>query len=375
MWWSRYTLGLEMSDYALKIAEVRIRAGSKPTVTRHATERLPAGAVEEGRIRDRDLVVQTLRNLVRRMEPYTRNVHLALPGSLVMVRFLKLPDLPERRLRKIIEFELKHGTPLPFKTPHFDFVKLGTPDGEDRRTAERRAPDGQTAEQKAAGRPLCDVMLAAAPLETVREYAEIIAAAGLAARSIEIRPLSLYRLVTRTGQADPEGTFLLADVGETVTDLSVFHGGGLRITRSLPIMFAPPGEGVLAGAADGEPAGVMPAAGPEASATDGLGGSNGPGGSDADTAFRSACSDLAHELDRLMLFFSYSLYRDRQIDRIILSGDAPRLEEVARFLSARLSAGVSLIQGEALKLRAVFGEKTFPAMAVPIGLALRGKRR
>ncbi|OUN01623.1 MAG: hypothetical protein BAA02_06755 [Paenibacillaceae bacterium ZCTH02-B3] len=31
-------MGLEMSDRALKIAEVRIRSRSKPTVTRHATE-------------------------------------------------------------------------------------------------------------------------------------------------------------------------------------------------------------------------------------------------------------------------------------------------------------------------------------------------
>jgi len=361
MWRSRYALGLEMSDNALKLAEVRIRSRSKPTVTRQAAERLPAGAIEDGRIRDRDLVVRILRGLVRRTGPYTRKVHVVLPGSLVMVRFLKLPDLPEKRLRKVIEFELKHNAAIPLKTPHFDFVKLGPSQQQDDwrsgERADRRDGWNDPGWREEAARPLCDVMVAVAPLEAVREYANIVAAAGLHPRSIEIRPLSLYRLVTRTGQAEPDGTFLVADVGETVTDLSVFHDGGLRVTRNIPILFA--------SGRDADPEKESPEDVPFPERAE---------GSDAETAFRSACSDLAHEIERLMLFFRYSLFRDRHIDRIILTGDAPCLDGIARALSELLAVEVRLVDGDGLKLRATFPGKAFPAMAVPIGLALRGNR-
>jgi len=363
MWRSRYALGLELSDYAIKIAEVRIHSGSKPTVTRHATERLPANVIEEGRIHDKDLAIMALRNLVNRARPHTRKVHFVLPGALVMVRFLKLPDLPAKRLRKVIEFDLKHNVPLPFETPHYDFVKLGVPEHTNRRKKNRRPDRREGRESPGSGgetaeNPLCDVMLAAVPLDTVREYTEVVTAAGLKVRSIEIRPLSLYRLIERTGQTEPDGTFLVADVGETVSDLSIFHNGELRITRSIPIVFSPRrGSGP-----DGEP--------PE---THDPGGRSGP---DPETVFQSACSDLAHELERLIIFFRYSLnYRDREIGRIILSGDAPRLDEIARILANRLTPEVRLIDGEAFRLRAFHGEKTFPSLAVPIGLALRGDRR
>jgi len=362
MWRSRYALGLEMSDNALKLAEVRIRSRSKPTVTRHAAEQLPAGAIEDGRIRDRDLVVRTLRGLVKRTGPNTRKAHVVLPGSLVMVRFLKLPDLPERRLRKVIEFELKHNAAIPLKTPHFDFVKLGLSqqqeDWQSRAHANRGDGWDGPGWREDAARPLCDVMVAIAPLEAVREYAKIVAAAGLRPLSIEIRPLSLYRLVTRAGLAGPDDTFLVADVGETVTDLSVFHDRGLRVTRIIPIRFAP--------GRDAEP---------ESAAAESAPFPEGMEGSDAETAFRSACSDLAHEIERLMLFFRYSLFRDRPIGRIILTGDAPRLDGIARVLSELLAVDVRLADGEGFKLRATFPEKAFPAMAVPVGLALRGNRR
>jgi len=319
MWNKRFALGLEITDFAAKAAEITVRSKSRAAINRHAAERLPDNSIRDGRILRKDEVVDALRNLVKQIRPRTRKAHIALPGSSVMIRFLKLPDLPDKKLRKVIEFELEHRIPLPFDSPQFDFVKLGSP-----------APAG--------GDALRDVMLVAAPLETIREYAEVVALAGLAVKSIEIRPLSLLRLIERTGQAEPGKTVLLADVGDRMSDLGMIHNGELRVARSIPIAFPDPESGDSA-------------------------------------ALRRACGELVREIERLLIFFRYNLrFRDRSIDRILLSGEVPYLERIMLELagSTNLNAEISLVSGEAFRMRTIEAEQAFLSLAVPIGLALRG---
>ena len=317
MWKTRCALGLELTDYTVKAAEVVLRSRSRLAINRHAAERLPDNCIRDGRILRKDAVADALRDLVRQVNPRTRNVHVALPGSAVMIRFLKLPDLPDKKLRKVIEFELEHRIPLPFDAPYFDFVKLGAPAGEG---------------------ALRDVMLVAAPQETIREYAEVIKAAGLSVQSIEIRPLSLLRLAERTGQLEAGTTVLLADVGGQLSDLGMIHNGELRVARSVPIAFPQPGD-------------------------------------DDAPALRRACDELIQEIERLLIFFRYNLqFRDRNIDRILLSGDVPYMERVLLELSGslRLASDVRLVSGETFRMRTVAAEQAFLSLAVPIGLALRG---
>ena len=314
---TRRALGLEITDFSVKAAEVVTDASSRMAVSRQGAQRLPDNSIKDGRILHMDGVAEALRSLVKRIRPRTRKVHVALPSSTVMIRFLKLPDLPDRKLRKLIEFELEHRVPLPFDSPCFDFVKMGAPEG---------------------GSALCDVMLAAAPLATIREYMNVVRKSGLAVSSIEIRPLSLLRLIERTGQTGDGGTFLMVDVGEKVSDLGLIHNGELRVARSVPISF-PVSE------------------------------------RDDSPVIRRACDELIQEIERFMIFFRYNLhFRDRSIDRILLSGDVPHLKQVMRDLAGaeRITSEVSLISGDGFQIAGENPETPFPSLAVPVGLALRG---
>jgi len=313
----RRALGLEITDFAVKAAEVVMESSSRMALGGQGAERLPEGSLKDGRILHKDGVAGALRSLVKRIRPRTRNVHVALPSAAVMIRFLKLPDLPYGKMRKLIKFELEHRIPLPFDSPSFDFVKLGAPDG---------------------GGSLCDVMLAAAPLDTIREYMEVVRKAGLAISSIEIRPLSLLRLIERTGQTGDVSTILMVDVGERVSDLGLIHNGELRVARSVPVSFPRPEK-------------------------------------NESPVIRRACDELIQEIERLLIFFRYNLqFRDRGIDRILLSGDVPHLEQVMRDLAdaGRLASEVRLVSGEGFRMPEEHAGSPFPSMAVPVGLALRG---
>jgi Tfp pilus assembly PilM family ATPase len=376
---NRYALGIEISDYAVKLAEVRIPARGRPEMIHSAVERLPEGAVTEGRIQDRDEVLLALRKIVSRKEFRTRNVHMILPGTLVTVRFMKMPDLPEAELRKVIDFEVRHNMHLPFDNPVYDFVKINgsAPPPRIRRKKKRKQknsdapghplkgmeeaaaalepafgagafiPDADSMTNAEADVPQCDVMLAAVPREQACEYAEIIREAGLRIRSLEIKPFSLLRLLSGLGRSGESGAVMAVDVGENAADFSVFYGRELKITRNIPVNF-------------GSDAGKLSASLFEET--------------DADYGFRAACFDLADEIERLMNFYRYSLnHREHEFGCVLLLGDAPRLAEIGSLLSERLTTEVRLIEPAAVSSPVPQFERQFPALAVPIGLALREK--
>jgi len=384
---NRYALGIEITDYAVKLAEVRIPARGQPELTHSAVERLPAGAVTDGRIRERDEVILALRKMISRRQLRTKHAHMILPGTLVTVRFLKMPDLKEADLRKVIEFEIRHNMHLPFDQPVFDFVKLSGSDRPSRikRASKRKGkkPDSTApampgmAEAAASLEPAfgagtlfadnenrpgeedlpqCDVLLAAAPREQAIEYAEIVREAGLKIRSLEIKPFSLRRLLAGMGDNAAEGAVIVADVGENAADLSIFYGHALKITRNIPVNF-----------------GAREESGGEIAPFSFQANASFPA-SDPDYGFRAAAFELADEIERLMNFYRYSLnHRDHDFACVLLVGDAPRLAEIGSLLSERLTPEVRLIEPRAVSSPLERYERLFPALAVPIGLALREK--
>jgi type IV pilus assembly protein PilM len=354
-------LGIEITDMHVKWLEAVPGNTGKPFVHTMDAEPLPAGAVDEGRILQPTAVIQALKTLMERSASRTKQVHLVLPSTLSMVRFLKLPDVKMKDLKKVIDFELKYNIPLPFSNPYYDFIKLPAdlqkqPRQDDAATESswnHAAPKLQweTPEQEAAASsedaaPVkqCEVMLVAAPLQTIEEYADLLATAGLKPVSIEIKALSLFRTVERLKPIDPMSTFVTVDVTATYADVSIYQGGALRITRNKQVRF------------------------PSAASTD----------SEADTwaqfEFQTACQDLSSEIERFINFYRYSLHhREFEVDHLLVSGDIEDLSGVISYLSNRLSFDVRPLQLDAIEVEP--GQTaSFPLLrfAAPLGLALRG---
>lgn len=392
------SVGLEISDHAVTMAEVAARSDA---VTIHAISStdLPPGIVTDGKIAQPAALAEALWQTWSRLGTRNRKLHLSVPSESVMVRFLKLPDLPEKELRRVVEFELKHHIHLPFDNPYFDFLKWpelevvssapaaqavsastaamaytreaaataessgqeadpigkllglgsqrttpsgsGNANGSPWSASPATATNSPTAEQddQPAEAKLSEVMLAAAPSDWIDSYAAAVRGAGLEAISIEIKAFTLFRLVERTGPVSPEDTFVLVDAGETMTDLCVYHAGRLRISRSVPVAFH-------------------------------------SRSTENESLFRSACSELGHELERLLNFYRYTLNnRTQEFSRIVLSGDVSRLELLSGLLGDRLPIPVSLLPDQGLTFRRPADRFSYPAAATAIGLGLRGGQR
>lgn len=381
---SRRYLGLEITDTRVKIAEMDFSDKRQPAVVRYVVEPLPSDTVEDGRLKDPLRLALMLKHVVAMNDFHGRRVHFVVPSPAIMVRHMKLPNVPDKQLKKVIDFEVKHNIHLPFEHPYYDFVNWSAAPrskglhffskfGSKRTQAHARQgseADSAWLEAAAAGKsshpfaefetgdeakeeaPKADVMLVAAPQELVEAYAGLLRECGLKPVSAEIKALSLHRLIRRTRTVEGLDDALLAvDINDTAVDISIFHAGQLKITRSVPIAFA-------AGAGSSTP-----------SEADGLA----AGAHDAAADFLHSCSDLAHELERLMNFYRYTLNnRSHQFRMIVLAGDIERLQEAGDYLQERLNQQTSLIRPDAIAAERFDLAKLAPQLAVPLGLALRG---
>ncbi|MGO4494345.1 type IV pilus biogenesis protein PilM [Paenibacillus sp. 2RAB27] len=376
------SLGIEISDSTIKMSKVLIRKNNEPLIQMNIIEELPPHVMEEGRIKEPLRLIQTLQTMMTRLEAKPKRVHLVFPSQLVMVRFLKLPDIPEKDLAKLVDFEIKHNIHLPFENPLYDFVKMNGTAHKKRKTAnklikEADAPKGndyileaaagkadlgggkglfddfQEEESRADTAMQCDVMLVAAPKEMMDQYLEVLASAGIKLTSIEIKALSLFRLLQSTSLTKLKDTYLIVDLNETTGDLSIFQGENLKITRSIPLSFSakPQGNTDVRTSADHLFSEFL----------------------DGDADFRNHCNDLAHELERLMNFYRYTLNnRNQEFAGVVISGDLKRMPEIVSFLTERLPIPVQLFQSASYFSRNSAFKDDLSMYAVTLGLALRG---
>lgn len=341
---ARSSLGLEIADHAVKLVRlVKDRKQSFRIKTQHIVP-LPEQAIVDGKIMQPDIVAGKLAELAKKANAAGKRVQLVVPGSVVMVRYLKLPDLPMNKLGKVLQFELADNIRLPFDDPQYDFVKLpGTTNA-----AASAAEDGV---------PMCDVLLAAASKEIIRQYADLTEQAGMKPAALEIKGLALYRLLRHMGIRSEHGALLAVDMSPGSAELCIYKSGGLRMSRNVS----------LETSAD-------PAAGR------GGFGAFGASGALAQVAaagqidpLEALYDNLAQEIDRFVAFYRYTLnQRDDVIAEVLLCGDMERPEAAAESLRERLSYSLRLLGAEG-ELPAKRGSYSLsPQTCVTVGLALRG---
>lgn len=378
-------LGVEITDTRIKVAEVQLTSNRRPVVTKVLNELLPAGTVADGRILNPLVLIQTIKTLLELHNIRTKQVHMVIPSQSIMVRQLKLPDLPDKQLRKVLEFEIKHNIHLPFDNPLFDFINLNgypnRPTDLKKRTLRKAQQDSVLALKEAAASsdkesdgtgtapanlfaefeskddtqpeeaPKADVLMVAAPAELVMEYAALLKDSGLKAVSAEIKACSILRIVLETELMSKEDTFLAVDINETLSDISIFHKGQLKITRSVPI-------NMVIGKKEKAPEEEAFAAFLQ---------------SDQDSEFQTACGDLAHEMERLMNFYRYTLNnREQEFHTVIISGDIGRLKDAADYLEDRLNQMVKLMVTDRIESPIKGFQDLLPQIAVSVGLGMRG---
>jgi type IV pilus assembly protein PilM len=208
-------IGLDIGSTAVRAVE--LTGGDPPTVLRAAQVPLPAGAVENGEVREPEAVTEALRELWERGGFKNRRVWMGVGNQRVVVREIALPFLPEKELRASLGFQVQEFIPMPVDEAVLDYDPLG--------------------EFEQDGRQMLRVLLVAAQRVMVDALVNAAIGAKLEPIGLDLVPFAMVRAVgTSDAGMDLEetGDEAVIDIGAHVTNIVVHARGSTRFVRILP---------------------------------------------------------------------------------------------------------------------------------------------
>jgi type IV pilus assembly protein PilM len=212
---ARGRIGLDIGSTAVRAVEVT--GGDPPSVIHAAQVPLPSGAVENGEVRDPEVVAEALRELWQRGGFKGKRVYMGVGNQRVVVREIALPYLPEKELRASLGFQVQEFIPMPVDEAVLDYDPLGEFEQDERRMLRMLLV--------AAQRTMVDVAISA------------VTTARLEPVGLDLIPFAMVRSVGTTGvgmDLEDEGDEAVVDIGAHVTNIVVHAGGTTRFVRILP---------------------------------------------------------------------------------------------------------------------------------------------
>lgn len=197
-------IGLDLGSGAVKLVEVKREAGGI-ILNRLGIAEFAGGAVEDGRIVNRDAVFSALRQAILISGTNCKDTVLAVSGRNLFVREISMPAMKEAELKSALEWELEKYVPYAAEKCYYDFAVIG---------------QGQSEFETR-------ILFVAIPREQVDILAELVKEAGLRPLVVDIEPLAIVRTL------DNAENSMIVDIGEMSSQFYVFRQGSPVISRSV----------------------------------------------------------------------------------------------------------------------------------------------
>lgn len=195
--------GLDVSDRSIKYAELSNNGRIK--IKRFGEKPMPAGVIEEGRIKNKAEAIKVLSELKK--EIGLNHIFASLPEDEAFIVRMKMPPMEKSDLRSSIELQLEEYVPLPPDQCIFDFEIINPT---------------QAIEKMGA-----DVSVSVLPKAIVEDYLEVFMAAKLEPLSFEIEAQAIARALVKKGDTE---TSMIVDIGKTHTGFSVVQADRVVFT-------------------------------------------------------------------------------------------------------------------------------------------------
>ncbi len=208
-------IGLDVGTSSIKVVQV-VNSKQGPKVVQYGILPTPAKAVENGQIKDREVVVHAVKQLFSERRIKQNRVITVLTGQNLIVRHVEFPQMSENELREALKWEAEQYIPIPKDDSVVDFQVLPESVG-----------------QSAASDKM-QVMLVATYRQPIQDYIDLVKAARLKPQAIDIEPLAVLRAL-HIGQPPAAGVTVVVDMGAGTTNLSIFARGVLQMARVIPV--------------------------------------------------------------------------------------------------------------------------------------------
>jgi type IV pilus assembly protein PilM len=344
---AKAVVGLDIGSSAVKAVELR-PAGRSYRVAAFGTEPVPPDSIVDGAIIDAGAVADAIRRIFDTNKAFkAKDVCASLSGNAVIVKKITLPVMTESELAESIYWEAEQYIPFDIQDVNLDYQILDPGTGPESRGS-------------------MDVLLVAAKKEKIGDYTSVIAQAGRSAVIVDVDAFALQNAYEINYGLDPGRVVVLLNAGASAININILQGdqsvftrdismGGNAYTEALQKELDLPFD-----AAEQLKKGI-----PVDGATF----------EDAQPVLRAVTENVLLEIQKTFDFFKATASSD-QMDRIMLSGGASRVDGFHEMLQERFNAPVEdfdpfrtvtwdakKVPGDPLHMSAT--------AAVAVGLALR----
>lgn len=206
----RTAVGLDIGTSGVRAAELSYGRGGI-TLEKFGQVALPEGAVRDGEVIDRPIVIDALKALWKGSGFTNKHVGLGIANQRVVVRQVDLPWMRPEELKASLPLQVQDYLPMAVGESVIDFHV----------TEELNAPEGRQLRG----------LLVAASREMIANNVETVQGAGLLVDSVDLTSFAVLRSV---GKVNSEvATEALLDVGARVSNLVIHSAGQPRFVRVL----------------------------------------------------------------------------------------------------------------------------------------------
>jgi type IV pilus assembly protein PilM len=340
-------VGLDIGSSAVKAVEVK-PAGKTYRVTAFGTQPIPPDSIVDGAIIDAGAVADAIRRIFDGNKAFkAKDVCASLSGNAVIVKKITLPVMTESELAESIYWEAEQYIPFDIQDVTLDYQILDAGTGPDARGS-------------------MEVLLVAAKKEKIGDYTSVIAQAGRTPVIVDVDAFALQNAYEVNYGLEADRVVVLLNAGASAININILQGDQSVFTRDISMGGNAYTEAVQKeldlpfDAAEQLKKGI-----PVDGATF----------EDAQPVLRAVTENVLLEIQKTFDFFKATASSD-QMDRIMLSGGASRVDGFREMLQERFSTPVEdfdpfravtwdskKIQGDQVEMAAT--------AAVAVGLALR----
>ncbi len=344
---AKTVIGLDIGSSAVKAVELK-PSGKSYRVMAYGIELVPPDAIVDGAIIDAGSVSDAIRRVFDGNKAFkTTDVCASLSGNAVIVKKITLPVMTENELSESIYWEAEQYIPFDIQDVNLDYQILDPGTG-------------------ANARGSMDVLLVAAKKEKIADYTSVITQSGRTPIIVDVDAFALQNAYEVNYGLDAGRVVVLLNAGASAININILQGDQSVFTRDISM-----GGNAYTEAVQKEldlpfeSAEQLKKGIPVDGATF----------EEAQPVLRAVTENVLLEIQKTFDFFKATASSD-QIDRIMLSGGASRVDGFREMVQERFNAPVEefdpfrAVTWDAKKLGGDSAEQAATA-AVAVGLALR----
>ncbi len=335
-------VGLDIGSHTVKVVELESQANQSHRLLNYGVSAPLAEAIVDGEIMDRQLVSDTISNLLESRSIHARSVVAAVSGRAVIVKKITMNRLSPEDAQQAIYWEAEQHVPYDINDVSLDFEILGS---------------GMDPKQM-------QVLLVAAKKDMVLSFADLIRESGLEPIIVDVDSFAIQNALEASYDFAPEEVVAILNVGAEITNINIIQGGVPYFTKDLQVG----GNGFV----DAVQRRFNLSQSEAAAAVRGEAGA----GLEVAPVIEQACEALATALERAQAYLR-TTGEAGSVARVMLCGGASLTPGLPEFLNRRFGVAAEIanplarIQYDPGLFAGQDVNRVAPFLTVGIGLALR----